>query len=177
MLALIAHPLSKAGAVASISVDVARAQAALSVRFELRGSIDALIVPPHAAPARTDGLWQTTCFEVFIQPIGSPDYWELNFSPSTAWAAYRFSSYRSAMTDGLAAPTIACTVAPDAIVLDAACVLDGPCADAEWALGLSAVIEAREGEKAYWALAHPAGAPDFHHRDCFAARIAPSVRL
>ena len=38
-------------------------------------------------------------------------------------------------------------------------------------LGLSAVIEEHGGAKSYWALAHPPGAPDFHHPDCFAAQL------
>ena len=41
-----------------------------------------------------------------------------------------------------------------------------------WRLGLSAVLEAKDGTKSYWALAHPPGdQPDFHHPDCFAARL------
>ena len=39
-------------------------------------------------------------------------------------------------------------------------------------LGLSAVIEAMDGTKSYWALAHAPGPPDFHNRDCFTARLA-----
>jgi hypothetical protein len=38
-------------------------------------------------------------------------------------------------------------------------------------IGLAAVIEEESGTKSYWALAHPAGAPDFHHEDCFAAEL------
>ena len=32
-------------------------------------------------------------------------------------------------------------------------------------LALSAVIEAIDGAKTYWALAHPSDKPDFHHPD------------
>ncbi len=42
-------------------------------------------------------------------------------------------------------------------------------------LNLTAVIEETDGTKSYWALAHPSGKPDFHHRDCFALQLeAPS---
>jgi hypothetical protein len=45
-------------------------------------------------------------------------------------------------------------------------------ADPQWRLGLSAVLEEKDGAKSYWALAHPPGdQPDFHHPDCFAARL------
>ena len=40
-----------------------------------------------------------------------------------------------------------------------------------FAIGLSAVLEQQDGTKSYWALAHPPGAPDFHHPDCFVARL------
>ena len=43
--------------------------------------------------------------------------------------------------------------------------------DLPWRLGLSAVIEAEDGTKSYWALNHPPGAPDFHHKDCFALEL------
>ena len=43
-------------------------------------------------------------------------------------------------------------------------------------LGISAVIEEQDGRLSYWALAHPPGKPDFHHRDCFALRLPPVER-
>ena len=46
-----------------------------------------------------------------------------------------------------------------------------------WEIGLSAVIEANDGALSHWALVHPAGPPDFHHRDCFAADLAPAASL
>ena len=36
-----------------------------------------------------------------------------------------------------------------------------------------AVIEAVDGSVSYWALAHPAGKPDFHHPDGFALQLPP----
>jgi hypothetical protein len=33
--------------------------------------------------------------------------------------------------------------------------------------GFSAVIADKDGRTAYWALTHPPGKADFHHRDCF----------
>ena len=40
-------------------------------------------------------------------------------------------------------------------------------------MGLSMVIEELDGTKSYWALAHPPGAPDFHHPACFAHQVEP----
>jgi hypothetical protein len=36
---------------------------------------------------------------------------------------------------------------------------------------VSAVIEQHDGAISYWALAHPAGKPDFHHRDGFVLKL------
>ena len=41
-----------------------------------------------------------------------------------------------------------------------------------WQLGLSAVLEEKDGTKSYWALAHSADKPDFHAPGCFIARLA-----
>ena len=41
-----------------------------------------------------------------------------------------------------------------------------------WELGLSAVLEEKDGTKSYWALAHSEGdKPDFHDPACFAAHL------
>ena len=37
--------------------------------------------------------------------------------------------------------------------------------------GFSAVIADKDGRIAYWALAHPPGKADFHHKDCFALQL------
>ena len=45
-------------------------------------------------------------------------------------------------------------------------------ADTNWELGLSAVLEEKDGTKSYWALAHPnPEKPDFHDPGCFAAHL------
>jgi hypothetical protein len=49
-------------------------------------------------------------------------------------------------------------------------------ADVNWELGLSVVLEEKNGAKSYWALAHPPGKPDFHHEDCFAHELWPIVQ-
>jgi hypothetical protein len=47
--------------------------------------------------------------------------------------------------------------------------------ESSWRLGLSAVIEETNGNKTYWALVHPPGKPDFHHKDAFAYELSPAV--
>jgi hypothetical protein len=116
-------------------------------------------------------LWQTTCFEAFLRGDGSEAYREWNFAPSGQWAAYDFTSHRAGRTDAeVAAPYV--RVEDNMIwwALGATIAAD---AGLEWQLGLSAILEEKDGTKSYWALAHPEGdKPDFHDAVCFVARLA-----
>jgi hypothetical protein len=47
---------------------------------------------------------------------------------------------------------------------------------ARLSVALSAVIEDNRGMLSYWALKHPPGKPDFHHRDGFALEIEAPER-
>jgi hypothetical protein len=46
--------------------------------------------------------------------------------------------------------------------------------DARGPLGLSVIVEDIDGNRSFWALAHPPGAPDFHHAACFTAQVPPA---
>jgi hypothetical protein len=170
------HPASSCFAVAHIEVEVSRERAcSLVFAYALTARISDLAMPPVAAAARADALWRHTCFEAFV---GSPldvAYYEFNFAPSTQWAAYRFSSYRTGMriATEISSPKIAVESSRDRYILRASLELDqlllsrGPM----WRLGLSAVIEEASGHQSYWALAHPPGKADFHHSDCFTLEL------
>jgi len=166
---MVCHPSTPCAAVSGIEVMLTWAgNERLWIDYVLSGKLDDLRLPLPAAQARHDGLWQTTCFELFVQGAGS-SYREYNFSPSSAWAAYGFESYRAGMRDlDTDTPKISARREADRFVLSVELAI-GP--DAQ-AIGLSAVIEEADGTKSYWALAHPPGKPDFHHADCFALRLA-----
>jgi hypothetical protein len=174
-LALKLHPDSHCVAVARIDVDVARPRAdSLIFSYVVSGRIDHLCLPPVTASARTDELWRHTCFEAFLRPPSRESYYEFNFAPSTQWAAYSFGSYRNGMrvADDIGVPTIDVQSETDRYALQATLALSNLPRDASWRLGLSAVIEEIDGNKSYWALAHPQGRPDFHHGDCFALELS-----
>jgi len=157
-------------------VEVAHSNAgSLLLSYVVSGAIADLRLPPVAAAAavRADELWRHTCFEAFVQAAPGPAYCELNFAPSTQWAAYRFDSYRTGMrlAAEIGAPRIAVQSTPARYKLEASlelAALSRLPRNAGWRLGLAAVIEEASGNKSYWALAHPPGKPDFHHADCFA---------
>lgn len=165
------HPDCRCDAVERIEVDVGPLSAPqLRLRYVVTGRIDDLLVPAPADPERSDGLWQSTCFEAFAREVDAEGYDEFNFAPSTQWAVYRFDGYRSGMAKpDVLAPRVEGGVEGDTYVLHAAFDLPGA---GPWRLGLSAVIEETNGEKSYWARAHPPGKPDFHHADSFVLELA-----
>ncbi|WP_446654420.1 DOMON-like domain-containing protein [Blastomonas sp.] len=130
------------------------------------------ILWPAPAQGRSDGLWQHTCFEAFVGSTLGPAYAEFNLAPSGAWAAYAFDDYRAGMRDFpvSADPQIAGAAGRWTATIPLA-GLDALLGPAPWRLAITAVIEATDGAKSYWSLAHPPGKPDFHHPDCFAARL------
>jgi len=136
----------------------------LEIVFTLHAELAALELPQPCPPARTDGLWRHTCFEMFLRRAGEDEYREYNFSPSGAWAAYQFTSYRSGMTGSLHAPVEAHWHS-GADLLELGVVLE--CPNGALRLGCSAVIEGKGGALSYWALIHPSENPDFHHADAF----------
>ncbi|HWU94324.1 MAG TPA: DOMON-like domain-containing protein [Sphingomonas sp.] len=147
------HP-SRGVARVEVTADIRRGSSVLTYR----ASGEAPLIPPPAAPGRTDGLWQHTCFELFVKPVGGDGYFEFNFSPSTQWAAYQFEGYRAGMRDlQLAVPVIEPVEDGIRVRIDLAGLPEG-----EWRVAITAVIEAADGSKSYWSAAHGAGKADFH---------------
>jgi hypothetical protein len=168
---LLIHPDFRCDAVQAISVEVARAGSGLALRYLVEGDIEALKLPPPAAPARADELWRHTCLEAFAaDPAG---YVEFNLAPSTQWAAYRFDSYRSGMRPADVAPPQIEVSRRSGGGFELRALIDPP--PGARRLGLAAVIEDAAGRVSYWAARHPPGKPDFHHADGFALELpAPS---
>jgi hypothetical protein len=163
---LIPHPGQRPTGVAAIEASVWREGAGWRFRYLVEGA-QALVLADPETPGRADELWQTTCFEAFVG-VANGGYVELNFAPSGQWATYRFDAYREGMRAEEAAVEVwleggETWIAVEAVVRCAALAAGAP-------LGLTAVIE-EPSAKSFWALDHAAGAPDFHQRSCFIARL------
>ena len=167
-LALKPHPETLSEAVRHVEVEWARCGGDFTLLYVVSGDVAGLLVPPLKEPARRDGLWQHTCFEVFARNRGEESYREFNFSPSTEWAAYDFRGYREEMTLADTQPPQIQTRA-DGRVLELEASIKLP--EDPIQLAISAVIEQRDGRKSYWALTHPAAKPDFHHPESFVCEL------
>jgi hypothetical protein len=160
---LICHPDTPPLGVKAVHVAWEEGEGALTLRWHVAGA-GHLVVPARVEqPAPTDGLWKTTCFELFLSDAHG--YREFNFSPSSHWASYGFDGYRSGMRAlPLTAPQVAIVNGEDFIF---AVTLPGNLLPDASHASLTAVIEEEGGHKSYWALAHAAGQPDFHAPSCF----------
>lgn len=171
--ALQCHPLSEIGFVDGIAVQIDRAEAGrLQIKYTLHGLIDQIHFPEVAKPERTDELWKDTCFELFCSRADDGSYVEFNFAPSRQWAAYAFTGYREGMRDlSCAPPHIDCTAGEGIFEMTVTVALPESLRAVDVMAGFSAVVADKDGRTAYWALAHPPGKADFHHKDCFALQL------
>jgi len=143
--------------------------------YTVEGAVTELNVPAPDTPRRSDRLWEHTCFEVFLAIGEDPAYCEYNFAPSGHWAAYAFKNYRDSIPPApVVTPHIAVRVADHRLELDAWITLPETMRGKPLCMGCTAVLEYRDGARTYWALSHPAGRPDFHHRDGFAGILDPT---
>ena len=167
------HPAAPPDAVKFVTVQIDRGRTGFQLLYAVEADPARLVLPPAREPYRVDGLWRTTCFELFLLDENGR-YREFNFSPSTEWAAYGFGGYREGW-EKLAVdspPAIGSASEPSGLLLSVSVRVD---VRASTRIGLSAIIEEIGGRKSYWALAHPPGEPDFHHRDCFALDLPPAA--
>lgn len=178
---LVAHPAHPPIGLRKVTARVLSRDANWCVlRWKVEGAAG-VIVPVFAGNARTDGLWQATCFELFVAT--GAGYCEFNFSPSEQWAAYDFSGYREGMAERAMAraPVITPRRGGDVLFCDVALPVSGPVAllpDLPWRYGLTAVIVeagAKSCVKSFWASVHAREVPDFHDPACLAGVLAAPV--
>jgi len=155
-------------------------EAHLRFRYVLAADLEAVRIPAVRSPHQADDLWKHTCFEAFIAAASGDDgYRELNFSPSTQWAAYSFERYRHGMNAMTlhSPPHIEVTRSASQLELDARVNMQGLLPEPWFTRGsklriaLSAVIEDASGRSTYWALKHAPDKPDFHHTAGFTLEV------
>ena len=160
------------------SCSIERRAGVLHLDFTLAGELAKLVIPTEVnKPQRKDKLWTTTCFECFFKMTGSKDYWELNISPAGHWNLYHFLDYRQGMSTEKRVTAVTYQRSQAAGKFSLVCsfpIYDLVPQDCTIRLGLSSVLESKNGTKSYHALCHPGKQPDFHHQDGFQISLPPS---
>jgi hypothetical protein len=159
----------------SISGSLVRECDRLRVRWRLTGQLGGISIPERALdPERITGLWEGTCFELFVAPVHSGGYWEVNVSPAGHWNVFGFASYRLGMSEEAAFGSLPVEVWRSDSELSLAFDLDlVPIVSSKTALhaGVAAVIRHAQGGLSFWALRHRGPRPDFHLRESFALSL------
>ena len=163
-----AHALPKV----EINGEIAREKNQLSIRYEVTGEIDQILLPVKSPnPSRKDDLWKVTCFEFFLAIPDQPQYWEFNMSPSGDWNIYLIDAYRrvgfrekSAITDlpfefRKENKKISLNISADLTPFFSSLQ--------NLQMSITAIIQTKDGNETYWALAHPGQQADFHLRESF----------
>jgi len=143
-------------------------RAADSLQFMITGHVDLIrIPPPSKSPSKIEGLYNTTCFEVFaMSPTGQ--YIEWNFSPSLDWCVFSFEKYRKKTTDLAGIETFSklrFSKSSEEIVLSVELEIDlvkRLLNTDKLKVSCTAVIEFTTGKIEYYAFSHPSDKPDFH---------------
>lgn len=158
------HQSCPLGPIRSVTAQIIATSSGCEAEFRLDGRIGAIALPAPGPSIRTDNLWQTTCFEIFWQPLGGTSYREFNLSPSGRWAAYDFDSFREGMRDApVDAIALACSHGEGELVLKATIAADLP---APTQVALNAIVDHGDANLQFWALAFPPGRPEFHSEAC-----------
>jgi hypothetical protein len=159
----------------SLAGSVRRDGDRLSLHYRLEDPEGLVLVPPaSAAPRRCYDLWTTTCFEFFLAEPGAEPYWEGNLAPSGDWNLFRLSGYRQGLAPEPAINALPFVVERAGGGFDLSVTLDLaalPLAGRPLEMAVTAVVELRDGEILYWALAHPGEQADFHWREGFKMRL------
>ena len=166
-------PFTEAGSVSGLKIagEVSRVFNRVAIRYELFGHLTEVMIPmPADMPVRKNGLWEETCFELFVAEKDSSRYREFNLSPAGHWNVFRFESYRKGMQEDTAIGSLPFGVQRHPSVLSLSLEMDTnrinrPSQVME--VGLSAVIKYKNGNTSYWALTHLGQQADFHRRDSF----------
>lgn len=164
------HPFDNDG-ISSFAVagTISRTAELLTLTYQISGKIKELKLNRAIAMAtRSDRLWETTCFECFFRKEGVGEYREMNVSIDGCWNMYRFTDYRRGMVEETVLDTLTSETIKEngKVGLRCSFPLRGIVAPEEQLqVGVSCVLELKNGEKSYWALVHPGERPDFHHPD------------
>jgi hypothetical protein len=154
----------------------------LALHYSLAGKVkDVFLQPTSPNPRRKDELWQSTCFEFFVAIRDQPEYWEFNMSPSGDWNVYHMDAYRRVgFREETLIQQLQFKTQQEAGVFSLDMTIDlnliiGLSQPLE--IGITAIIQTKNGNQSYWALTHPEPDPDFHLRESFILALEEQTRL
>ncbi len=135
----------------------------LALRYFVRGPIAEIHLPkPVKAGAYQEGLWEETCFEVFLQSEGSSSYIEWNFSPSGNYWNMGFSGPRirdEQFSSLRPLKEIQVKFSETELQLE----VEVPLIRLPCQLAACTILKFRDQSSSHWALKHADSKPNFHN--------------
>lgn len=120
---------------------------------------------------RAFGLWEKTCFEIFLKKQNSTEYIEFNFSADMEWSCFHFDDYKEGMKDYQGVKIEDLIFDPKNCTFKATWKFDS--LDESFDCGITTIIQTKDLKKSFWALKHANLTPDFHD---FRSFTLPSPR-
>jgi hypothetical protein len=145
--------------------------------FELSGKLDLILWPTEfpLIAERKHALWEHTCLEAFFSTDQEKltSYAEINCAANGHWAFYTLSSYRQDLSEYHAGSVHLLTREETPQGVRFVIAVKGLPWSASTGLfvGITAVIEFKNGDISYWAISHAEKEADFHSKKSFIARI------
>jgi len=139
-----------------VTFTLTRNDAGFHLTYETEPAPD-LVWPGYQGLQRSQGLWRSTCCELFLGDAGGTGYTEINLCPSGRWNCYSFDSYRQGMREASFAP-LAISSGPGWLQSSWGFDPGAPCY-----VGPATVLADGHGHIDYLALRH-GDRPDFHDR-------------
>ncbi|MBE2281367.1 MAG: hypothetical protein IAE91_13325, partial [Ignavibacteriaceae bacterium] len=138
-----------------------------TLSFRITGAIDEIVFPEKfELISRETGLWNSTCFELFISEPETETYHEFNFSPEGYWNCFINRYYRSGINEvEFSEPDFSFKKLPDSINFHFSFALENlPYTGKSILLNPVLVLEMKPGILTYWANIHPQKEADFHDK-------------
>jgi hypothetical protein len=145
----------------------------VEVEFSLKGDIKDIYLPsPSQEKRRVIGLWESSCFELFIHNKNTTTYYEFNFSSEGHWNCFYFPTPKTPLKQSPNFEEIDCATSlkDQSFTLKAVVNLynfhPGFWEKESMSFGLSSVIE-KHKSLSYWAISHCDEKPNFHNVESF----------
>jgi hypothetical protein len=151
----------------SVSADlIVRSGETIEVIFNWQDDDGKIVFSNEPRDGRFSGLWQQTCFEMFIQPEGGKSYYEINLTPQRAWNVFSFEDYRLPQPPAEFSGAELKSFSYEPGKLRALFTLKGAQLEKVKA-SYCAVIVLKDTGVSYWSVKHADSKPNFHHFESF----------
>lgn len=146
------------------------------VHFKLNPVTHLNLGPLEKSQRRTLKLWEKTCLEFFIKNAKG-EYYEFNIAPNLDWNCFYFPSKGSPLVEHPMNEPLEFKAHSNSDMFELEVTAGKKNFHTlfwqanQMSVGISSVIENKDGQISYWALEHCDSRPNFHHFDSFVVKL------